>query len=559
MPFPLAKPNADTPVTEAENIGYGNSNVKVELDKLNANTDKETIGSESNTFYVVDSTGNVVCKIDANGVSTVDVKVKKNGNLTSVLSLITNKVDKIQGKGLSTNDFTDEFKNKISEIIRNEDFYDDEFYICDANGYVAFKVDSDGNTSYNGSGGGGGGGGSIPTYPNSLTGCEFYSLGDSLSSSSRWQQKLAALSGATFNQNANQGFNGIAPLSVGGTQSLGISSDCGQGRVKTLVDNYPTAKVVIYENVNDLNRILYGHSGLITDVPYFLTGFIDYPTVYNSIADLKAAFTNDFNTIVGSLTPAVGAMLRLKYKTTGHRLTISSISGIQQGSFTISTWNGQYTYTISVEANDTIASIINKIVEYDYKLLIDTPNIDGVSVDFVKATGNDTNISITNNTSGITFSVDNEVADANGVFGYCFVSRDVSDWTDSNCWKQYDEVSLYSIYKGIVEYLQDNMANDAIQIIASFPQMSINPSLYQRDDGSFDMEKYMSQNTDATRSPELRAIQKEVAKWYNIKYVDINEYLNISPINYLNFYPSGNVHPTNTGYDRFGEAFAKLI
>lgn len=32
IPFPLAKPNADTPVTEAENIGYGNSNVKLALD-----------------------------------------------------------------------------------------------------------------------------------------------------------------------------------------------------------------------------------------------------------------------------------------------------------------------------------------------------------------------------------------------------------------------------------------------------------------------------------------------------------------------------------------------
>jgi hypothetical protein len=34
LPFPLAKPNPDTPVTEAENIGYGESNVKEELDSV---------------------------------------------------------------------------------------------------------------------------------------------------------------------------------------------------------------------------------------------------------------------------------------------------------------------------------------------------------------------------------------------------------------------------------------------------------------------------------------------------------------------------------------------
>lgn len=37
MPFPLAKPNPDTPVTPAENIGYKKSNVKNALDELQEN------------------------------------------------------------------------------------------------------------------------------------------------------------------------------------------------------------------------------------------------------------------------------------------------------------------------------------------------------------------------------------------------------------------------------------------------------------------------------------------------------------------------------------------
>lgn len=145
LPFELEKPNADTPVTEAENIGYGNSNVKEELDKLNADTDKETIGSESSTFYVVDSAGNIIFQIDSNGASTVDLKVKSNGSLTSILTLLANKVNKDGSKVLSTNDFTNAYKEAVdnfgSGVLKSDG---DTFHITDNSGNVIAKFDANG-------------------------------------------------------------------------------------------------------------------------------------------------------------------------------------------------------------------------------------------------------------------------------------------------------------------------------------------------------------------------------------------------------------------------------
>lgn len=111
----------------------------------------ETIVSKSQEFKVVDGDGNIVFQVDANGVDTTAIKIENQDVLTIVDNKISNlvdsapetlntlnelatalgddpnfattvateigkKVDKETGKGLSANDFTDNYKNILDNL-----------------------------------------------------------------------------------------------------------------------------------------------------------------------------------------------------------------------------------------------------------------------------------------------------------------------------------------------------------------------------------------------------------------------------------------------------------
>lgn len=143
-PFPFKRPNNDTPVADAQDIGYGqNSTVEAEIGSLKGS--KEALTSTDSTFYVVDSAGNVIFRIDSDGASTVDLKVKSNGSLTSILTLLANKVNKDGSKVLSTNDFTNAYKEAVdnfgSGVLKSGG---DTFHITDNSGNIIAKFDANG-------------------------------------------------------------------------------------------------------------------------------------------------------------------------------------------------------------------------------------------------------------------------------------------------------------------------------------------------------------------------------------------------------------------------------
>ena len=136
LPFELEKPSDNEFVTRASEIGYGQgSNVEAEIDSLKGS--KEAITSPDSIFYVVDSAGNIIFQIDSNGASTVDLKVKSNGSLTSILTLLANKVNKDGSKVLSTNDFTNAYKEAVdnfgSGVLKSGG---DTFHITDNSGNI---------------------------------------------------------------------------------------------------------------------------------------------------------------------------------------------------------------------------------------------------------------------------------------------------------------------------------------------------------------------------------------------------------------------------------------
>ena len=80
----------------------------------------ESITAEAEEWKVVDETGNIIFSVDATGAHTTaltlngeSVKDIIDGKVTAEIS---KKVDKVDGKGLSTNDFTNEYKEKLDGL-----------------------------------------------------------------------------------------------------------------------------------------------------------------------------------------------------------------------------------------------------------------------------------------------------------------------------------------------------------------------------------------------------------------------------------------------------------
>lgn len=154
LPFELEKPSSNEYVTQASEVGYGKGSTKDALDSL-----KDILpNNERDTLYITDSEGYVVAYFDDEGLKVVDVKAKVSGVLTSLPSRIqtlgsqlSGKVDKVNGKALSTNDYTTEEKNKLAAMKPVDsieaDNAKDTLYLTDSNGNIVAKFDKDGLTA----------------------------------------------------------------------------------------------------------------------------------------------------------------------------------------------------------------------------------------------------------------------------------------------------------------------------------------------------------------------------------------------------------------------------
>jgi lysophospholipase L1-like esterase len=145
LPFELEKPSSNEYVTQSSQIGYGKGTVKDALDKT-----EETFNPDANTdaLYITDSSGNILAEFSSQGLKVVDVKAKVSGSLVSLVTQLGNKVDKVTGKGLSTNDYTNAEKDKLSSLKTLTDIDEEAntniLYVRDDSGNVIFKIDSDG-------------------------------------------------------------------------------------------------------------------------------------------------------------------------------------------------------------------------------------------------------------------------------------------------------------------------------------------------------------------------------------------------------------------------------
>lgn len=383
---------------------------------------------------------------------------------------------------------------------------------------------------------------SLNASKNFLLGNEFFSICDSLGVAGIWQTKLANLSGGIYDNAKNT--NVAAPLSIGGTGTIGFDKSCGQWRARNFVSNYPTAKFLFIENINDMNFA----GGSITDTPFMLSR-VDYlaDLGLTDLTDANNYWTNNFASIIEGYSALKGAVINVPYYGVGKNLAITSLP-TSNGNVTLNV-NGKV-YSIPVTTSDTIQTIRTKILEYQYEYIIDAPNADGLTVDFYYSAG----VTLTFGASGTGMSVSITNTSTAQVFTPRWFIGEASEWTNPEKWTS-TPPSIYAAYRGLIEYLQKNMPTcELIWIIPTRYGLSL--SNYLRVDGTYDIDAY---NASDTTYQSLCVRQKAVCDFYNIRYVDLNKKAGITLYNMLSYYNENNVHPKTVGYEKWGEMIYKML
>ncbi len=259
-----AKKDIETKAAEAlasipEDYTELDSNVKqIKEDLVNQENKLEPIVKSNqdlkDVFYICDVYGNIICKVDKDGVHSTG----------------------FDGKNLALND-----------VIST---YEDSFYISDSNGNVIFMADKDGVRGLNM--------GTSSDISSPFKGMKLLTIGDSLSAHNNWQKWLVEWLGVTFDNDENiNGKDGHKPMAKGGTAIAPTSEDSIYMRAldaKYYVDNTKGTVIIIYAGQNDTVTL-----GTIDDTPYTdktvttaskLTFYSSYMgMVENILADIPSA------------------------------------------------------------------------------------------------------------------------------------------------------------------------------------------------------------------------------------------------------------------------------
>ena len=130
----------DEPTAESENL-VKSSGIKTELDK------KVDGRQDSNTFYITDGSGNIIAKVDRDGVHSVDFKIGEEGD--SVANALGNISIQISDAVNAEKLLREQEDATIEATKLDVALSDKAFYFTDANGYIIAKIDANGVHSVN--------------------------------------------------------------------------------------------------------------------------------------------------------------------------------------------------------------------------------------------------------------------------------------------------------------------------------------------------------------------------------------------------------------------------
>lgn len=383
------------------------------------------------------------------------------------------------------------------------------------------------------------------------TGKKMVSIGDSLSTSGIWQNRLAELTGLVFSQEDNM--DTLHPLSVGGTSMYGRKKDMGLVRIKNIKELDYAPDVIFLENVNDKSAFTTSGApipdkcGTIEDPAYIVNNIIDD----NISEDAWNTNPADVLSSISTDKRSLGSMLMLTRVTSGKNIAISSLP-TSDGVITLNLKHGglDHDYAIPVTAGESRDSIIEKILEYDYINISDTISDDGQSVDFYEETGVAIRAFYDAGNTGIVLNI-TDTDNAKSMVAVFFDGNSIDEWEDSSKW--IDIIPLYRAWKGIIEYCQREFPESKIFIVGLESRGGFNPE-------TSDMSAY---HDHLKRQKSLLEALREIAKYYSVTYLDVAHNDSISAANLLEFYPMGSsgisAHPYKNGYIRWGEVIASMI
>ena len=521
------------------------------------------------SFYITDKFGNVLLKITKTETSFINIKesgfimqddiCQETGNSTQY--------------PMSQNSVTEAINsvlNKIIGIWANAN--SSELIVSDESGNIALRVNSTGVDYI----------GKITEEKvenqienaklSKLKGKNIFTLGDSLCTSGKWQNKLAELSGANFDNSMNT--DKIHPISYGGTSTSGTAKfNGGFQRAKNLVEYWVkemgvSVDILFIENINDMNKA-YGYAKTLDSInidPFFENQSIRLSNVFDSSTAFFSYAKEHLNTI--ALSPAVGTVIYGSYKDNekqSSRVTVGS-SATQDGVIKLKVGNN--TYNINVPAGASKEEIAAKIEEVDYVGYYDILNDDG-TIDF------DIVIEIADNTTGCELSL--TTLDYSRKFvSMLFKSKNINDFYNPEMWdtNNYFYLTLYRMYKGLLSYLTKNLPNTKIYWL--FPtrygiNLSNPPEKYTYEDGSFNYSAYMKSpepwvnggtQDDGGPGGQVSALydmQKEVCELFGVDYIDLHRKAGITLDNASEYYYDSNVHPKDKGYIKWAEEIFRQI
>lgn len=345
----------------------------------------------------------------------------------------------------------------------------------------------------------------------------------------------------------------------GGSMTLGVDDNCGMMRVRRIEAFEKQPDIIIYENVND--NVFGRNKGTIEDKPFMLSKFYDKETSVASLTAVKEYFSTNFDALTTEFTPTVGAMIRLGYISQSFTFTVNSKASTN-GTIKI-TIDGQE-FGIEVTTDTAISEIVNLIATQPFedkglKLTSTTANScvynnktdSSINKPTFNSNGTGVDISITENTSKINF-------------GYCFMSHDVSKWKDQSEWQAYNEVTGFSVYKGLFEYLMTTFKKTWIFMTITpdwyvFNWESPDPT-YLRADGTFDWDKLKVQ-WDKWHYGELNNFYRDVCKYMKVPVLDTEHESCINIYNASEYYPTNNVHfnQKTEGVERIAQSMVRCL
>lgn len=386
------------------------------------------------------------------------------------------------------------------------------------------------------------------------SGSEFTTVGDSLCASNKWQAKLAELTGATH----------IGGYSTGGTKTYGYKEDCGQRRLIKLYSEHPNVPYIFLENINDMAKTMDDANSNIgdynTDTPFMYETHSMDENVQNSYEEAIGYWDSNFDTFASSVSPQTGYIRVLKYKKAAFQLNVQG-KATSDGTFNIVI--GEDNYGIAVTTGMTIDDICDAILNYSFTGFTDTAVGSTNNYTGVKLTGDDTVsaetvVSIEENGTGVNIQVVNVASEAEIL--YYFNSLKVSDFTKKEKWKIEKDMSLASFYMGILQYVVTNFPTAKIYWMI-MPRFGIDysnlASYYKWENGVINTARYKGTGTEkAIRN--LNNFQKEICDWYLIPYLDVERFCGINYYNASYYYPNGDVHPKEVGYNRWAETIYRL-